>query len=250
MSSSVFNVNAQEDIKITLSSTDFVSLKTELQKSRDSINVLNRIITKKDSLIESKDNICDALASKSESLQSTIDRIKIDNAKKDSLIATLRENEKTNKDQMKVVQETLDRNIARLANGRLFYKYSENLVQESINSLQEIETEQVKKDFDQTLQLLLKYKTYSEDVKETLVSLQSIDRDVWKAKWRVDEYKNMCDSILKQSAYYNDVYTKKSNSKWSIPYLDVLLDAAQSMISRHNPGESEFANFILLIEML
>ena len=138
MSSSVFNVNAQEDIKITLSSTDFVSLKTELQKSRDSINVLNRIITKKDSLIESKDNICDALASKSESLQSTIDRIKIDNAKKDSLIATLRENEKTNKDQMKVVQETLDRNIARLANGRLFYKYSENLVQESINSLQEL----------------------------------------------------------------------------------------------------------------
>jgi hypothetical protein len=144
----------------------------------------------------------------------------------------------------------MDRNTAKLANGRLYFRYSDNLVQPSIQSLLEIKTERVKKDFEQALKLLQGYKDYSEDVKNTFVALQAIDRDLWKSKHQAEEYKNKCLSILKQSSYYQKVYTKKSSKTWSIPYLDNLLNVAKSIISRHNPVESEFANFSPLIEML
>lgn len=128
------------------------------------------------------------------------------------------------------MQETTERNIARLANGRLFFKYSDKLVKPSILSLQKLQLEDVKKDFEQALTLLQNYKTYSEDVKQTLVTMQSIDRETWKSKHQADAYKNKSLTLLKQSAYYRNVYIKRDSGLWSIPYLDNLIDAAKSII--------------------
>ena len=106
------------------------------------------------------------------------------------------------------------------------------------------------KDFEQALQLLQNYKAYSEDVKSTFIALQTINRDEWRSKHQAEEYKNKCLSILKQSNYYKNVYSKRSANSWSIPYLDNLIDVAKLIISRHNPVEYDFANFTPLIEML
>lgn len=247
ISSGISNVYAQD---ITISSTDLVNLKNEIQLLRDSVTKLNKIISKKDLQIESKNKRHNILSSQKDSLQSAMDAITIDNKEKKTLIAKLRESEKDYNRQIQAMQEISDRNTAKLANGRLYFKYSDNLVLPSIKSLLELKTEQVKNDFKQALILLQTYKRYSEDVKNTLISLQSIDRAEWKSKHRIAEYKEECISILKQSAYYQSVYKKKGANSWTIPYLDNMIDVAKSIISKHNPVESEFANFTPLIEML
>lgn len=244
---SVVNVNAQD---ITISSTDLVNLKNEIQQLKDSIKNLNDTISFKNSIIESNIKSFNEKVAELESLRSDFITIKSKKESNDSIIQSLQSSEDTYNKQLQIMQETMDRNTAKLANGRLYFRYSDNLVQPSIQSLLEIKTESVKKDFEQALKLLQGYKDYSEDVKNTFVALQAIDRDLWKSKHQAEEYKNKCLSILKQSSYYQKVYTKKSSNTWSIPYLDNLLNVAKSIISRHNPVESEFANFSPLIEML
>jgi len=235
---------------ITISSIDLVNLKNEIQHLKDSVEVLNEEIVSKESIVRIKDNTIGKLMSQKSVLQLKIDSIKKDDAKKNSLIVALQESEKRYQKQVQTMQETTERNIAKLANGRLFFKYSDNLVQPSILSLQKLQLEDVRKDFEQALNLLQNYKKYSEDVKQTLVTMQSIDRNTWKSKHQVDAYKNKCFTLLKQSAYYRNVYIKRDSGLWSIPYLDNLIDAAKSIIKTHNPVDSEYANFLPLIEML
>lgn len=235
---------------ITISSIDFVNLKNEIQHLKDSVEVLNEEIVSKESIVRTKDDTIDKLTSQKNILQSKIDSIKKDYDKKNSLIVALQESGKRYQKQIQAMQETTERNIAKLANGRLYFKYSEKLVQPSILSLQKLHLEDVKKDFEQALKLLQNYKTYSEDVKQTLVTMQSIDRDIWKSKHQADAYKNKCFTLIKQSAYYRNVYIKRDSGLWSIPYLDNLIDAAKSIIKKHNPVDSEYANFLPLIEML
>lgn len=244
---SVVNVNAQD---ITISSSDLVNLKNEIQQLKDSIRILNDTISVKNSTIESNIQSFNDKVVEIEALRLNYSAIKLEKESADSIIKALRNFEEIYNDQMKIMQETTDRNMAKLANGRLYFRYDDNLVLPSIQSLLDIKTESVKKDFEQALRLLQSYKDYSEDVKSTFVALQSIDRDEWKSKHRVEEYKKKCLSILKQSAYYQKVYTQKSSNSWSVPYLDNLIDVAKSIISKHNPVESEFANFSTLIEML
>lgn len=247
ISSWISDVYAQD---ITISATDLVNLKNEVQSLKDLVTELKKTVSQKDLQIESRDKCYNVLFYQKDSLQSVKDSIEADNEEKKVLILKFQENEKFYTSQMQAMQEQVDRNVAKLANGRLFFKYSDNLVQPSIKSLLELKTEQVRKDFNQALELLQAYKTSAIDVKNTLIALQSIDRAKWYSKHRIVEYKEECMSILKQSAYYQKVYTKKGVNSWSIPYLDNLIDAAKSVISKHNPVESEFANFSPLIEML
>ena len=247
ISSGISDVYAQD---ITISSTDLVNLKNELQLLKDSVTKLKGIVSEKDLQIKLGDKRFNILSSQKDSLQSAMDSIKVDNKENKALVAKLRESEKYYNSQIQAMQEIADRNTAKLANGRLYFKYSDNLVRPSITSLLQLKTEQVKNDFKQALILLQTYKKYSEDVKSTLISLQSIDRSEWKSKHRIAEYKEECISILKQSTYYQIVYTKKGANSWTIPYLDNIIDVAKSIISKHNPVESEFANFTPLIEML
>lgn len=240
-------IHAQD---ITISSTDLVNLKNEVRHLKDSVEVLNKVIISNESIVRTKDDTIDKLTSQKIILQSKIDSIKKDYDIKNSLIVALQESEKSYQKQVQAMQETTERNIAKLANGRLFFKYSDKLVQPSILSLQKLQLEDVKKDFEQALTLLQNYKTYSEDVKQTLVAMQSIDRETWKSKHQADAYKNKSLTLLKQSAYYRNVYIKRDSGLWSIPYLDNLIDAAKSIIKKHNPVDSEYANFLPLIEML
>lgn len=200
---SVVNVNAQD---ITISSTDLVNLKIEIKQLKDSIKNLNDTISFKNSIIESNIKSFNEKVTELDSLRLDFITIKSEKETNDSIILSLQSSEDTFNEQLQIMQETMDRNTAKLANGRLYFRYSDNLVQLSIQSLLEIKTESVKKYFEQVLKLLQGYKDYSEDVKNTF--------------------------------------------SWSIPYLDNLLNVAKSIISRHNPVESEFANFSPLIEML
>lgn len=243
----ISNANAQD---ITISSTDLVNLKNEIQQLKDSVAELNMIIAARESLIASKDSSFNELASQNEHLQSDLERMKMEKVEKDSLIDVLQVKEESYNSQMQTMQEALDRSSAKLANGRLYFRYSDNLVQSSIQSLLELKTEKVKKDFEQALKLLWDYKYYSEDVKSMFSQLQSIDENLRKSKHQAEEYKAKCLSILERSVYYQNVYIRKSPSSWSIPYLDNLLDAAKSIISKHNPVDSEYADFSPLIEML
>lgn len=247
MFSGVISVNAQD---ITISSTDLVNLKNEITLLNDSLDELNKIISAKDSLIASKDKTLSELAIKVVSLQTTIESQKKDQTHNDSIIAFLQSNEQRYNSKMQAIQETMDENTAKLANGRLYFRYSDKLVQSSIQSLLDLKSEKVKRDFEQALKLLQSYKVYSADVKNTFSALQTINRDEWRSKHHAEEYRRKCLSILEQSNYYKNVYTKKSATFWSIPYLDNLLDAAKVIISGHNPVESVFANFTPLIEML
>lgn len=244
---SIVNVNAQD---ITISSTDFVNLKNEIQRLRDSITILNGDISQKELTIEANNKSYNDIVAELENLRSDFNAIRSEKESNDSIIKSLQSSKDAYNSQLQIMQEAMDRNTAKLANGRLYFRYSDKLVQPSIQSLLDIKTERVKKDFEQALKLLQHYKDYSEDVKKTFIALQAIDRNEWKSKHQVEEYKSKCLSILKQSSYYQNVYTKKSSNTWSIPYLDNLLNVAKSIISRHNPVESELANFTPLIEML
>ena len=250
------NASAQ-DVKIEISSTDLVNLNNKIGQLRDSNNNLNRIIKEKDSLIITKSASYANLLSQNKSLQSSVDSLKAENHNKDVKITEFKNDVKLHSakfvnftNQMQELQEIADRNAAKLANGRLYFKYSADLVQSSIQSLLYLKTEQVKKDFKQALDLLQRYKDYSVDVKQTLMALQSIDRNEWKSKHPAEEYKNKCISILKQSSYYRNVYSKRNGGAWSIPYLDNLIDVTKAIISKHNPVHSDLANFTPLIEML
>ena len=245
--SGIINANAQD---ITISSVDLVNLKNEITLLKDSLVGLKKIVSEKDSIIESRERTLSELTSLVDSLSSALDDAKNNLKKNESIIADFQSKEGYLNNQMQTMQETSDRNTAKLANGRLYFRYSDKLVLPSIQSLLELKTEKVKKDFEQALQLLQNYKAYSEDVKSTFIALQTINRDEWRSKHQAEEYKNKCLSILKQSNYYKNVYSKRSANSWSIPYLDNLIDVAKLIISRHNPVEYDFANFTPLIEML
>ena len=224
------NASAQ-DVKIEISSTDLVNLNNKIEQLQDSNNNLNRISNEKDALIITKSASYANLLSQNKSLQSSVDSLKAENHNKDVKITEFKNDVKLDSakfvnftNQMQELQEIADRNAAKLANGRLYFKYS--------------------------LDLLQRYKDYSVDVKQTLLALQSIDRNEWKSKHQAEEYKNKCISILKQSSYYQNVYSKRNSGAWTIPYLDNLIDVAKAIISRHNPVDSELANFTPLIEML
>ena len=234
-----FSASAQD---VTISAEDFVNLNNTNKRLNDSVSALKCLIIEKDSLLNLKTTTYNDLSSQFNGLQLTLDSLRVENQNKDKQIADF------NADIPKL-QEAADLNAAKLANGRLYFKYSDDLVQPSIISLENLKSEQIKNKFIQALDLLKKYKGYSEDVKDTLNKLQTIDRKEWQSKHQADVYKNKCLSILKQSLYFKDVYTKK-NASWSIPYLDNIIDVTKSIISKHNPIDYQFANFMPLIEML
>lgn len=242
---------------VTISSTDLVNLKNEIQALKDSINTLKNDIAAKDILIEAKNKSYDERSAQYADLQVQIASLKADSDGKDSIIHALR-SDKQNLDeqiqgyskQLQALQEVADRSVAKLANGRLYYKYDAELVRQSIQDLRGMKTEQVQREFAQVPHLLQSYESYSQDVKITMNRLQNIDTSLSNSKHKVNEYRQQCMSILKQSTYYQNVYVKKGGNVWSIPYLDVIIDAAKSMISKHNPVDSEYANFFPLVEML
>lgn len=246
--SSIMCINAQDTISI--SSTDFVNLRNEITYLKDSLDILGSITLKKDSLITISEDSISKLIYHTNRLEQTLYNLRRENISKDSIIAILQSKAVDYDRQKQLMQENVDRNIAKLANGRLYFRYSDKLVQSSIKSLMELKTEMVKKDFNQALPLLQNYKSYSEDVKNTFIILQKIDRAEWRSKHRAEDYKRECYSILEQSLYYKNIYININDSTWSIPYLDNLINAAKRIISRHNPVDAEFANFVPLIEML
>ena len=244
----LIKINAQEFI--TINADDLVNLKNEIKYLNDSLEGLNKYILEKDSLIVFKDSLLKELTSQQELLQSSLEECKEDQNRIDSITDILKSQKDLFNSQIQDMQEILDRNTAKLANGRLYFRYSDDLVQTSIRSLLDLKTESVKKDFEQALKLLQGYKEYSADIKSTLNALQSINRDEWRSKHQADEYKNKCHSILMQSNYFKNVYSKKSTGSWTIPYLDNLINVAKIIIEGHNPVDYEFANFTPLIEML
>lgn len=148
---SVVNVNAQD---ITISSTDLVNLKIEIKQLKDSIKNLNDTISFKNSIIESNIKSFNEKVTELDSLRLDFITIKSEKETNDSIILSLQSSEDTFNEQLQIMQETMDRNTAKLANGRLYFRYSDNLVQLSIQSLLEIKTESVKKYFEQVLKLL------------------------------------------------------------------------------------------------
>lgn len=234
---------------ITISSTDLVDLKNNLTKFQDSISTLNNVISEKENEINKQLNSYKKLSSTKDSIQNINLEINNDNTKKSKVIDSLGQELKRINDTLKTLRKSSDLSLAKLANSRLYYTFNQELISQSINNINNIKTEQVKKDFKQLLPLLTKYQYYSNDVKEMLKKLQAIDSELRKSKHRSEEYKKQCRSILNNSSYYKEQYLKKGQ-KWTIPYLDIIIDATKAIIERHNPAEGEISNFRPLIGML
>lgn len=246
----LFSISHIKGQNITISSDELVSLRTDLSIKKDSIDSLKKEINLKNDTISDQTKRLSALSLEIDTLKSKIKESdhQIDQLKDDTLDNknTIRRLNKQNKE----LKEESEKNIAKLANGRLYFKYDDKRVSESIANLKELESDKIKDQFRQALDLLQNYKDYLDDVKGTLQNLQSIDKNEWRSKHQSEQYKAKCNSILKRSKYYQNVYLKKETGAWSIPYLDNVIDIAKSIILRHNPVESEFANFSPLIEML
>ena len=236
--------------EITILSDDYVKLKNDLSKFQDSIKVLNGRVCAKDKELSEQVVWVKSLKEQVEYLQAENNKRDSRINKLDSVISQHRANQNRLVAQNERLQELSDRNTAKLANGRLYFKYSDKLVLSSIKSLQELKSEKVKRDFNQALTLLQKYKIYSEELKSIILSVQTIEKDLLTSKHRAEEYKRKSLSILRGSLYYQEIYSKKNTGVWSIPYLDNVINLAKSIISKHNPVDYEFANYTTLVEML
>lgn len=176
-------------------------------------------------------------------------------AEKDSIIIALQNQHKTDSSsienillQLKQMQETADKAIAQYANGRLYFKYEAERIEKCLNEFNNLKTLSVKETFSQMPNLLKNYGNYSAQLKMLLESAQN-DPDR-KAKNRADEYKAKYIKEIQNSFYYSTYYAKKNSGKWSIPYLNNIIEVALSILQKHDPGHNNPVNFNTLIEML
>lgn len=244
---SFFQVKSQD---VTMSLDTLVALKSDLYKSKQKIDSLENLIIVKQSVEKTQNKKIDELKSRFDSLQSVYNRDVIRKDEYDSLIQQKDNTIKELSNENIKLQESSDLCIAKLANGRLFFKYDEELVHTSIEGLRNLKSEKIKKNFGQALMLLENYENFLIDVRNTILDIQAIDEDERNSKHRSDEYKKHCLSILKNSEYYQNIYSKRSNDNWSVPYLDNVIDITKSIISKHNPIDYKPANFVPVIEML
>lgn len=223
--------------QVTISTHYYDSLRNVIQDLDSQTLHLKDSCTKQNSIITELEMECTKISK----LESDMSKLR-SKVSRDSI-------ELVNKDkQLKSLQYNSDRNIARLANGRLYFKYDEKLINESIDSIRTLRTPSVKQKFSQVLGLLQRYKSYSEDLKNILVSAQN-DQDR-KARNKGDEFKAKYRRLISQDEYYRNVYLKKASGNWSIPYLDNIIDVALRALSHHNPGHGDYVDFTVLIEML
>lgn len=146
------------------------------------------------------------------------------------------------------MQWTIDNSLAKYANGRLYFKYDAERINKCLDDYKNIESESVRKDFKQLPNLLENYGFFSEQLKQVLNSAQN-DPDR-KAKNKADEYKSRYINDIKRLTYFSDYYIKRKTEKWSIPYLNNIIDIALSILNEHDPGHYDYANFLPLIKLL
>lgn len=174
---------------------------------------------------------------------------------KDSLIGVLRFQHETdslvissNSSKLLEMQKRVDETSAKYANGRLYFKYDANRIKECIEDYNQITTPSVREQFKQMPELLKNYGSYSERMKELLLSAQN-DPDR-RVRNKADEYKSKYANLIHTSFYYTNYYAKKNSGTWSIPYLNNIIEVALSILQKHDPGHNEPVNFSPLIEML
>jgi chromosome segregation ATPase len=157
---------------------------------------------------------------------------------------TMSQNLKSMSDMQKIVDET----TAKYANGRLYFKYEAKRIQSCIIDFDKIKTSSVKAKFKQLPELLNGYEKYSSQLKTLLQSAQ--DDPDRKARNKAEEYKIKYSGEIRRLFYYSNYYAKQNSGKWSIPYLDNIIDVSISILKKHDPGHNDPVNFNSLIEML
>lgn len=230
--------------QITISLHDLDSLRTEINSLKEQLKVSEEAcLSKKDSLKQMQ-NEADNFKKQISALNSTIVELR------DSVSLLYNESARlAEKSQdIQTMQEQADNNAAKLANGRLYFRYNADLIQSSIKFLQEIQTESVRTKFSRTLNLLQNYHAYSDEIKNALSYAQG-DSDR-KSRNKYNEYKTRCIGEIKRTSYYMNVFAKKNSSNWSIPYLDNIINIAFKMLQNHDPGRDGYVDFTVLIELL
>lgn len=230
--------------QITISVNDYDSLRNEIKSLQGLIEKLETDTVSKNAQIEQmQKGVADyqekvsSLNTKIANLQSSVSRLRKDSAN------LVQEREK-----VRSLQLHADENAAKLANGRLYFRYDNKLIQSSIQILQSLKTESVKQTFSQALRLLQEYQIFSDELKSTLTLAQE-DSDR-KARNKGEEYKAKIMNDIKNTSYYREVYAKKSSGSWSIPYLDNIIVVMKKCLQHHDPGHGNYVDFTVLIEML
>jgi len=230
--------------QVTISENDYDSLRNEIKSLRVQLEA-----TKK--LCHSKDSLLNRMRNDSIGCMEQITVMKSEFANQHVSLSRLRSdsvNFAKQKQKMDSCQVQADENAAKLANGRLYFRYDIDLVRSSIELLNKIKTESVHRKFSQTLTLLKGYQTYSEEIKSILTYAQKDSERTTRNK--ADEYKAKYIGEIKRASYYKDVYAKNGGSNWSIPYLDNIIKVAERVLQSHDPGHKKSADFTVLIEML
>jgi len=230
--------------QVTISEKDFDSLRNEIKS-------LQWQLEESKNLCNSKDSLLNRMRNDSIGCMEQITVMKSEIANQHVSLSRLRSDSVkfVKQDQMmRSYQVQADENAARLANGRLYFRYNTDLVQSSIQLLDTIKTESVRRKFSQTLSLLKGYQTYSEEIKSILTYAQKDSERTTRNK--ADEYKAKYIGEIKRASYYKKVYAKKGGSNWSIPYLDNIIKVAERVLQSHDPGHQKSADFTVLIEML
>lgn len=230
--------------QVTISVHDYDSLRYEIKSLQGQLEKQRKESLAKDTLIMQT--------------QASVVNYQKDITTKETLIANLRssvsllrnDSNSLIQERLKVqsLQQQADENAAKLANGRLYFRYDNKLVQSSIQILQSIKTSSVKEKFSQTLELLRCYSDYSEQIKSVLTYAQEDSER--KLRNRGDEYRARYQNEIKRTTYYTEIYAKKSANRWSIPYLDNIISVAEKSLQRHDPGHGNYIDFTVLIEML
>lgn len=230
--------------QVTISANDYDSLRSKIKSLQGQIEKLKEDTVNKNTQVVHMQNVISGYQDKISSLNTEISHLK-------SSVSRLR-NDSTNfvqeREKVQLLQLQADENAARLANGRLYFRYNDKLIQSSIQILQSLKTESVKQTFSQTLRLLQRYQIYSDELKRTLILAQ--DDGDRKAKNKGEEYKTKIMNNIKSTSYYREIYTTKVSGNWSIPYLDNIIEVAKKSLQHHNPGHMDHVNFTVLIEML
>lgn len=227
------NIKLLTDSTKTLadSCTSLNSTILNLQKEKAQLNVVIRKnkeeIGEKDAIISNKETLISSLKQ-----QHTADSL------------TMSQNAKSISD----MQKTADETTAKYANGRLYFKYEAKRIQSCIIDFDKIKTSSVKAKFTQLPELLNGYEKYSSQLKTLLQSAQ--DDPDRKARNKAEEYKIKYSGAIRRLFYYSNYYAKQNSGKWSIPYLDNIIDVSISILKKHDPGHNDPVNFNSLIEML
>lgn len=234
-------LHAQE---VSISEHDYDSLRYEIKKLRNQIQTENAACLSKDSVIHRLQKETVDLRKKNTGLESDIEKLKSSLAQMRNTSDSLSEESS----KLRSIQKEADNNAGKLANGRLYFRYDNEIVQSSIKLIEEIKTASIKQKFSQVLPLLQGYQNYSQELKTALTTVQN--DALRKVRNKADEYKARCISEIKHTSYYTEVFARKSAGNWSIPYLDNIINVATRCLQHHDPGHGNYVDFTVLIEIL